>query len=480
MKQMKKWAIALLLLVLSTTPFSRKIFAQKQLSRESFQLYKAPVKQSFTAFTRQDFAKNSKDKSDADLITLPNGKKVTLAAYLKSINYVEKNLSDLGFSKDRSEKLIVLSKFKAPTADLTSAATLSARPLLTKTSLASRFTIASKTVTLKPVTASIIDRTKLPLNADKLPNETISRSENFNIPQFKVAGYGVKIDASFSMNGTVDPFSLLDRQINQDSLNKLVAATANEYSLGFNVTIGADLPQIGNFAVYSIQSNFSTKASGSIKSKAKLKVMDQVLIDEDRTVNNNKYHFVQNQVFNTSKLLAAADIFMYGLNFVSPVDFYLSSNGVGADFDVTMTKTGVQGTAGPTITQSVFMESSVTELLGPGGEFVNSDVLDAGVGGELRLVEGGFDFGGNIGLAVENGSLKLKNDVYKAVDVKLLRGRLYTYYSYPKYVCDNIFGALDPNCWIVRRIENNLFDSGSAIRYQKVLFDDNKDVVLNW
>ena len=119
-------------------------------------------------------------------------------------------------------------------------------------------------------------------------------------------------------------------------------------------------------------------------------------------------------------------------------------------------------------------------MLGPGGEFINTDVLDAGVGGELRLVEGGLDFGGNIGLTLEKGTLVLKNDVYKAIDVSLLRGRLYTYYSYPKYTCNNIFGALDPNCWAVETVQNDLFNTGTAIRYQKVLFDDNKDKTLDW
>ncbi|MFL5739972.1 MAG: hypothetical protein ACJ75B_07135, partial [Flavisolibacter sp.] len=253
-----------------------------------------------------------------------------------------------------------------------------------------------------------------------------------------------------------------------------------EYSMGYSVNIATTLPQIGNFSMYNIQSKFSSKANGSIKSTAKVKVMDQLIVDEDQTVSNNKYSFVKNSVLNTSKKLASADIFMYGLNFLSPVDFYLHSNAVGADFDVTMTKTNVHGTIEPIITQSIFMESSVTEMLGPGGEFINTDVLDAGVGGELRLVEGGLDFGGSIGLTVEKGALVLKNDAYKSIDVALLRGRLYTYYSYPRYTCPNILGVLDPACWSVVTVENNLFDSGNAVKYQKVLFDENKDKTLDW
>jgi hypothetical protein len=467
-----------MILLITSLPFNNIIKAQT-ISKESFQLVRPVAKLNYVPYTLNDFSKSSLGKTESDLITLPNGKKVTMKEYLKTVNYVEKNLSDLGYSKDRQENLIVLSKFKSSAPDLVELSTATKAPL-TKTTLANRFTIAS-TPTLQPILVSRIDQTKTILlsNPDKLPNDTISRSEKFNIPKFKVAGYGVKIDADFTMNGIVDPFQVLDRQKNQDSLNKVITNTTNEYSMGFNVTIAAELPQIGNYSVYEIHSQFSTKANASIKSKASLKVMDQLLIDENKTISSNNYSFVKNQVFNTQKKIGAADIFMYGLNFLSPVDFYLSSNAVGGDFDVTMTKTNVHGTIGPIITQSIFMESSVTELLGPGGEFINSDILDAGVGGELRLVEGGLDFGGSIGLTAANGSLSLKNDVYKSIDVKLLRGRLYTYYSYPAFVCD-AFGLLNPSCYVTKRVENNLFDTGTAIRYQKVLFDDNKDQIVNW
>jgi hypothetical protein len=405
---------------------------------------------------------------------------VTLQDYLKTVNYIEKNLSDIGYSKNRTEKIIVVSKFTSPVANQVTVPAFLSTALLSQSALANRFTASSLSSGQLTLTSNITKIGVKGLNPDQLPNDTISRQENFNIPKFKVAGYGVKIDASYTMSGIVDPFQVLDRQKNQDSLNKIIKNTANEYSIAFNVNINTDLPQIGNFNIYNIQSEFSTKANGSIKTKAKLQVLEQLLIDEDHTSTSNSVSFVKNQIYNTEKLLGAADIYMYGLNILSPVDFYLNCQGVGGNFDMTVTKSSVQGTIAPVLTQSIILESSVTELLGPVADMANATILDAGVGGELRLIEGGLDFGGNIRITTENGSLKLKNEVYKAIHVNLLKGRLYTFYTYPVYTCDNIFGVLTPSCYAERRVENDLFNTGSAISFQKVLVDDAKNSTLDW
>jgi hypothetical protein len=453
--------------------------AQIIIPKENFQLTKTAVPLKFVAYTNNDFAKNVVSKTEKDLITLPNKKQVSLGDYLKTINYIEKNLSDLGYSKDRTEKVIVVSKFKSPILNQVTIPTFLSTTLLSQSALTSRFSatsLSSNNLTF----VSNITKVTIPINPDNLPNDTISRQETFNIPKFNVAGYGVKIDASYAMHGIVDPFQVLDRQKNQDSLNRIIKNTANEYSIVFNVNINTDLPQIGNFNIYKIQSEFSTKASGSIKTKAKLQVLEQLLIDEDRTSTSNTVSFVKGQVYNTEKLLGAADIYMYGLNIISPVDFSLNCQGIGANFDMTVTKSNVQGTIEPILTQSIILESSATELLGPIADIANATVLDAGVGGELRLIEGGLDFGGNIGLTTENGSLKLKNEVYKSIHVNLLKGRLYTFYTYPVYTCDNIFGLLNPSCYAERRVENDLFNTGSAISFQRVLVDDAKNSTLAW
>ena len=147
----------LIILLIASLPFNNIIKAQT-ISKENFQLARPVAKLNYIPYTLNDFSKSSAGKTESDLLTLPNGKKVTMKEYLKTINYVEKNLSDLGYSKDRSENLIVLSKFKSSAPDLVEFSAATKAPLA-KTSLASRFTIAS-TPTLQPILVSRIDPVK--------------------------------------------------------------------------------------------------------------------------------------------------------------------------------------------------------------------------------------------------------------------------------------------------------------------------------
>jgi len=476
-KHINRGSVALLLIAIALTKHSA---AQTKITSDNFQLTQAISPVNFVAYTKDDFAKNVTGKTVNDLITLPNKKQVSLQDYLKTINYLEKNLSDIGYPKSKTASVIVVSRFKSPIINQVTIPKFLSGALLNQSALTTRFTASSLPASHLTLVSNVTKVGLKTTNPDQLPNDTISRSETFNIPKFTVAGYGVKIDASYTMHGIVDPFQVLDRQKNQDSLNKVIKNTSNEYSIAFNVNVNTDLPPVGNFNIYKIQSEFSTKANGSIKTKAKLQVLEQLLIDEDQTSSSNSVAFVKSQIYNTEKLLGAADIYMYGLNVISPVDFFLNCQGVGGNFNMTLTKSGVQGTIAPVLTQSVILESSASELLGPIADLANATVLDAGVGGELRLIEGGLDFGGNIGITADNGSLQLNNDVYKDIHVNLLKGRLYTFYTYPVYTCDNIFGALDPKCYAERRVENDLFNTGSAISFQQVLTDDTKTSALNW
>jgi uncharacterized membrane protein YcgQ (UPF0703/DUF1980 family) len=89
--------------------------AQKaQFNKDRFQPLKTN-KLSFTPYTISDFSKTDKTKTEKDLITLPNRKKVTLENYLKTINHIEKNLSEIGISRNRAEQLVVASKYKPVT-----------------------------------------------------------------------------------------------------------------------------------------------------------------------------------------------------------------------------------------------------------------------------------------------------------------------------------------------------------------------------
>jgi len=206
-------------------------------------------------------------------------------------------------------------------------------------------------------------------------------------------------------------------------------------------------------------------------------VLEQVLILENKKITTDNYSFDQQRDYNLNKLIGTADIFMYGLNLISPVNFYLTGK-VGGSFDVDISRTGITGQIGPTIAQSIILESSVLDAVGAG--ILQNNALDAGVGGELKLVQGTLDFGGSTGIAAVSKKIKLLNDVYNSFDLAFLQGRLYTYVSYPAYLCNSIFSAGDPNCWGIRRVENNLFSSGAASQFQLTLAEDNQNADLNW
>jgi hypothetical protein len=91
------------------------INAQKaQFGKDKFQPLKSN-KLTYTPYTVNDFSKIDKTKGENDLITLPNKKKVTLGNYLKTINHIEKNLSEIGINRNRTEQVVVASKYKPVT-----------------------------------------------------------------------------------------------------------------------------------------------------------------------------------------------------------------------------------------------------------------------------------------------------------------------------------------------------------------------------
>lgn len=446
-----------------------------------------PGKLTYKPYTLADFSKTDKLKGENDLITLPNKKKVTLGSYLRTINTIEKNLSEIGISRDRAQLTVLASAYKplTPAPALTIKKPVAQPVLLSKTAVSNRFSLSRASLSEKAV---VLSKVKSPVtgllqtDADLLPNEPFNTTEEIALPEFKVADYGVKVKASYTQKGILDPFSLSGTRLKEDSLKLLIKNTSNEFSIGFNVSISADIPAFGNFPVYKLESEFVSKANKSQKhkSRAKLQVLERILLNDNVTPSGDNYSYNKDAIYNTRQKLGAADIFNYGLNVLLPVDMYLVSTGVGAEFDMDISRTGVGGTISPIITQSVILETSATETTGPAADLLNFDVLDIGVGGELRLLQGSLDFGGNAGLAVNNGGLQFINDTYNAATLKMLRGRLYTFYTYPVYTCNSIFSALDPGCYAVRRVENNFFDTGAFLEFDQVLADDFKGKNLKW
>jgi hypothetical protein len=468
---MKK-SIRQLVLIALATPACTIAFAQKkQLQKTDF----AVARSGSVAFAPTTIKDVNSDptKTVNDLITLPNGKKVKLGDYLNTINTIEKNLAAIGFDKKSLKGTNVVAEYKPKVAAATPKLMSSNIKPLAKTATAQRFTIAK-------LNSNLIIPSK---NIGKLILKTTQVTERNQTPapfEFTVADYDVKLTPSYTMKGKTEALNFAsDAERTPENLKTLVKGKNNEYSMNLSVEISSNIPVLGNVTMYTLSGKFEAKSNkdSSLKSNVRLKVIEQVLITENKSLKQDSYSFTQDRDYNINKLIGAADIFMYGINALSPVNFYMTGK-VGGSFDVDLSRTGIVGEMGPEVSQAIILESSVLDLVGAG--FLANNVLDAGVGGELKLVQGTLQFGGATGIKAENKKIKLLNDFYNSLDIDFLKGRLYTYYTYPVYECNSIFDALNPNCWGVRRVETNLFKKDSPLKLELTLVDDNQNIDLGW
>ncbi len=473
-------SITCLIVTGATTVFAQK----KKLDRNLFAPASAtPV--NFRPFKATDFAKGS--PTGNEVVTLPNKRTIKLADYVNAMNKVEGNLATIGFSRDRTQKIVVASKFKPASisgnavvaANLNTQATL--KPI--NAALNTRFT---PELTMNKKIAGKIENkftAARKLEIESLPNEKFDRTFNLTPPEFRKGDYGVKLVVSSYLKGENDPFFIQSSQMRQDSLTKLMRETTAFYTAGMKLDVSAAIPEIGTITAYKLESEFTARSNKNQKhsSKAKLQVLQTVLLNENKpAITGEGYTFEETRLYPVSKLIGGADIYTYGLNMLMPVDFYMTSIGVGAGLDVKMSRTGISGSIGPRFAQSIIMETSATEMLGPGGEAL-ATIGDFGVGGEIRLVEAGVDFGFSAGMKIQNGRLVFSDDMAATAELEFLRGRIYTFYEYLNFKCDNIvLQGLNVACWETRRVENELFNSGSALQFSKTIVDEDKSVYVTW
>jgi len=454
-------------------------------NKETFVLTK-PVKQPFKPYTMSAFLPNAKAADAVKIVTLPNGKKTTLAKYVATINAVEQRLSDAGVTQTGTPASTVISKAVLLSEATNTPRVLTARPLvlLSNTAKATRFDKVNSGAVKNLNLTGAVSSTPIRLNAASLPVIEINQEKGLPEQKFKVAGYGVTVSGRQFQKGTIKPFNIQEANRDAAGLKTAAKTTDNNMSIGFQANIKIAVPGVGDLNAYELNGEFTSQSNSQKKhhTKAKLTVLGTTVIDDDRDLNGDEVTYKQNKTYSSAKLLGSADFFTYLLNAVMPVDIYLNATGVGVDFDVAISKTGVNGAITPMVSQSIYMETSITEIAVPGpvGEGIGN-TIDAGVGGELRLIEGGISFNANMGLAIQNKSLSLLNDVYQGFDLRLLKGRLYTFTQYPRFRCNNIIlQGLDVNCWDLFRQENDIFNTGSALQFQHVLADEDLSKKLNW
>ena len=472
-------AITICLFSAGQTAYCQK----KKITKEQFTPIVA-TKVNFVPYKVTDFTKDAKDANK--IITLPNKKKVKLGDYVNVLNTLEGNLATMGFSKNRTQKTIVASRFRR--ADFTRPVTsnllpsASARPA--NAVISTKFSSVNPRLNLNSnikLSDAVAKMKEAEVNA--LPNEKFDRTHSLTPAPFKNGDYAIKLDITCYLKGEVDPFFVRSNQMRADSITKLMKETTSFFNAGMNITISADIPEVGNINAYKLETDYVARSNKSKKhsSKSRLTVMQTVIINEsnqNRAGDGSVYK--ENKLQNLSKLIGTADVFTYGLNLLMPVDFYMSAMGVGADIDVNMSRNGIRGSIGPRLAQSIILETSLTELSGPYGEGL-SEVADAGVGGELRLMEGGIDFGFNAGIDLINNRIAFVDDMEAQLDLDFLKGRLYTFYEYPVFTCGaNLFRIADIECWEMRRVENELFNTGSALKYEKTIVSEDRSANVKW
>lgn len=476
---LKPAVIAFILIGASGNAFSQK----KKISKESF-IPTSTTKVNFTPYKVSDFTSDPKRASD--MITLPNKKKVKLSDYVNALNTLEGNLSAMGFAKDRQQKTIIASRFKK--ADFSRPLTNTVLPAAAakpKSAVINTKFSQSKFSGLEVKNPKITERISAmrAVEVNALPNEKFDRTHHLTPAPLKNGDYAAKLDVTYYLKGELDPFFIQSHQLRNDSISKMMKETTSFFTAGMNISIMADIPEVGNITAYKLESEYTARSNKTKKhsSKTKLTVMQQVIINENnQNRSGDASSYSENELYNMHKLIGTADVFTYGLNLLMPVDFYMSASSIGANVEVNMTRSGISGSIGPRAAQSVFLETSVTEMVGPFGEGFGN-VVDVGVGGELRLIEGGFDYGFAAGLSVENGRLAFVNDMQGELDLEFLRGRLFTFYQYPVFKCGaQILRLGDIECWEMRRVENDLFNTGAALKFEKSVVNEDRSAYVKW
>jgi len=476
----------------------------------------------YKPLTMGDLAKGSKAIDEKKPVTLPNKKRVTAGVYLKNINTLEKNLNAVGYSAlNNNADEIVIATTKSNSVRLArSLPKTSITTKLSATGVRERFTntelklgttgFKSLPLTkLSPATVKTFKtqsnqrivgpvkggRLQLIKNAakDKLAaTESFERGETFGPWDGEIAGFGGKLEGGYSLTAKADRIDFDENNFTAQELLTRIKNTDSKYTMGFTLKfamklptdISLEVPIVGAVGMpdyldlYRFEANFvaNSNKDKKLESKILLKVADQLLIDENRQISNDNYSLVKDEITPAIRSnIGATNIYMFGLDQLIPVDVQWQL-GAGGNLNVNMTRSGINAEIGPKITQSLFLEAGVvSDIL--------DDIVDVGVGGELRMIGCSMNFGAKTGLNWGGGSIILNNDIYTFLSLEFIRGKLFTFYKYPKFICDCGIGCLEffnPNCWSIKTVKEYLIDTGPLFRQDFTLFDDDKSKTLGW
>ena len=447
------------------------------------------------------------------LVKLPNGKQSSFKQYVEAMNAFEQNLNEIGYSTRTMDKMTQLAEQKLePVVKLDPNYPAMG---VKKTLPQLKFTFAEeiqipntnfKVISLLKATPQKIQEFKsssknkfvgsfkqprfVALNTYKKVKKTplaenFSREQNFKPWEVSIPNFGgVKMTASYSLKGKAEPFD-------GDATDPLEAIknTNSEFSMGLHTKAQLKIPEVdlastiaslmmgGYINLYSFDADFTSRSNKTKKLSGKVvvKLLDKILINEDKEVNGNSISFNKSETYPLNKVVGGMDVYQYGFNLLIPIDVYIGSE-VGGMVDVTVDRSGVRGHIGPRISNAITMEAGAIP-------FPFNRVFDVGVGGKLDMIASNITFGGNAGVSFgEDGALVLNNQAYLNVDSELMKGRIYSFISYPFCSCgwwDCFWEA--GNCWGIKEVRHTIVKTnGALLNMDRTLVDDDDSKSLDW
>lgn len=499
------------------------LITKKAYTKDKFAVAAKPAI-AYKPLTMADVAKGSKNIDEKKIVSLPNKKQVTAGVYLKNINTLEKNLNAVGYSAvNNNADEIVIATAKSNSVKLGRSLPVSANKTarISATAVKDRFTgteLKIGTTNFKAVpltnlapanvktfktssTQKISGLVKNPrleaiiggLKGKLAKTESFERGETFGPWDGEVAGFGGKLEGSYSLTAKAEPITFDEDNFTQQEMITKIKNTDSKYTMGFNLKFAMKLPADINLEIpvvgavglpgyldlYRFECNFTANSNKDkkLESKILLKVVDQLLIEENKQLSGDNYSVVKDEVTPAIRTdIGASNIYMYGIDALIPVDV-LWTLGAGGSVNVSMNRAGITGEMGPKITQSLFLEAGLVHD-------IFDDIVDIGVGGELRMIGLSMNYGAKTGLSWGGGSVILNNDVYSFLNLEFIRGKLFTFYKYPKFICEcSSFlcpELINPNCYGIKTVKQYLIDTGPLFSQNFTLFDDDKSKTLNW
>lgn len=385
-------------------------------------------------------------KGDSILV-LPNGKRVKASEYYDELNKVEKDYNTLGYSVlDDASKPVLLQKSLVNAANLNKQLQQIVPVSTIKLDKKARSTRFNSTISAIDTKEGNSDDSKLgskskaatQINPNKAGNVTISGT--LVMPQPKLVDNVKEFNYSFGDKSSFEAYlkGKLKTHGETYSSETSTANTRNFFALRAEGHAGCTILK-KEFDILSAEADFEAPADPNKKLEAKfvVEVLGDAVYNIDEQV---PQQWKKTDTFSKS---AKAEVpFKVPLGPINVSGAVGITGSVGVEYEVTVNRSGVEGTVSPFV-----------NVKGYGEAGVDLWICGGGVGASLTVADARMDLSASANLTYNNSSKKwqLKNEFNIGYELEFLSGRIYTYaFVYvPKW-------GLPP--WTEKRFEHEFFD----------------------